>query len=107
MARADFWPARVRPSGMKTSRLVRLLHPPVPMLVIWAIDAIREPGTLLEHSAAVLDEWAARLPLQVEPVFVLTPSQLDLALTPDGRLPMGVESRHRAAAERALAQVVD
>lgn len=77
------------------------------MLVIWAIDAIREPGTLMEHAAQALEGWGSRMPVQIEPVFVLTPSQLDLSLTPEGRLPAGVEPQHRAAAEKALAQMVD
>jgi nucleotide-binding universal stress UspA family protein len=78
------------------------------MLVLWAIDAIREPGTLMEHSAAVLDNWASRMSVEIEPVYVLSPSQMDLSLTPEGGgLPTGVEPQHRIAAEKALAQIVD
>jgi nucleotide-binding universal stress UspA family protein len=78
------------------------------MLVLWAIDAIREPGTLMDHSAATLESWASRMPIQVEPVYILSPSQMDLTLYPGvGGLPVGVEPQHRIAAERALAQIVD
>jgi nucleotide-binding universal stress UspA family protein len=78
------------------------------MLVLWAVDAIREPGTLMDHSAAVLESWASRMPIEIEPVYVLSPSQMDLTLTPEGGgLPAGVEPQHRIAAERALAQIID
>ncbi len=78
------------------------------MLVLWAIDAIREPGTLMDHSAAVLENWASRMSIAIEPVYVLSPSQMDLSLTPEGGgLPTGMEPQHRIAAEKALAQIVD
>ncbi|NDD91707.1 universal stress protein, partial [bacterium] len=67
------------------------------MLVIWAIDAIREPGSLMEHSASILESWAQRTTLQIEPVFVLSPSQVDLS--------MG--QSFQEIAQKALDQIVD
>ncbi|MBU6375161.1 MAG: universal stress protein [Bdellovibrionales bacterium] len=67
------------------------------MLVIWAIDAIREPGSLMEHSASVLESWAQRTNLQVEPLYVLSPSQLNHSIGP----------AFQETAQRALNQIVD
>ncbi len=47
------------------------------MLALWPIDILREPADLLERSAELLDLWAARTQVTIEPVFVLGGTQRD------------------------------
>jgi len=76
------------------------------MLILWAIDAVREPGSLMEQSAAVLDEWAERLSLRIEPVYVFSPAQLDLGLDVEKPPSEDWAAPYRASSEKMIGDLV-
>lgn len=70
--------------------------------IIWALDAFESPARLNSAAADVIRGIAARKPLQIEPVYVLSASQLNLPLEFGGPW---IEE-YRPAAEKALEQIV-
>jgi len=70
--------------------------------IIWAIDAYEKPGPTRRHAVAILQSLSKQTKATIEPVYVLSPSELSLSIefTPPWVI------RYKPSAEAALKQVV-
>ncbi len=66
--------------------------------IVWALDAFQEDDALLRNSVRVIRSFQKSAPALVEPVYILTPAQLNLAVD----LTAPWLQQYRPAAEAAL-----
>lgn len=88
--------------------LASAVHPRIEMkrILVWAVDAFEPPGDLLNSAVRALQSMAPRLEAEVEPVYLLTPSQINLA-TEFSELAAAPSARsYRPAAEKALGELI-
>src|SRR5262245_4872515 len=75
----------------------------VPHRILWAIDAFEAPSSpLLRATAQLVTGLIARFSSQVEPVYVLSPAELNLS----SEFSIPWVSRYRSYAEQALVELV-
>lgn len=74
--------------------------------IVWAVDAFEPPGDLLNSAVKTLQTLAPRLGAEVEPVYLLTPSQINLATEFSEIAESPSVQSYRPAAERALSELV-
>ncbi len=72
------------------------------MRILWAVDAFEEKGQVRTHLVEALRRIAADRPVEIEPVYVLSPDELDL--TVDLAAPW--VRQFRPAVEKAIANII-
>jgi nucleotide-binding universal stress UspA family protein len=74
--------------------------------IVWALDAFEPPGDLLQSAIRTLEVLASRLQANIQPVFILSPWQINLA-TEFGELAEGPGlDFYKQAAESAIEEVL-
>ena len=76
--------------------------PSEPKKILWAVDAFDDPERLRTHAPELLRAFARYSPLLVQPVYILSPGQINLSVEFSG--PWITE--YRPAAEKALNQAL-
>ena len=68
--------------------------------IIWAVDAFTEDKTLHKKAATVLKAWVHESPISIEPVFIMSPDQLNIpeSVFPAIKVETETEARKRLAA---------
>ena len=75
-------------------------------IIVWAVDAFEPPGDLINSAVRILQVLSRKLDAAVIPVYVLTPSQINLSTEFSEISESPATDYYRPAAENALAEAV-
>lgn len=71
-------------------------------VLIWALDAFEPPGELMNTAVATLKRLATQLEAGIEPVYILTPGQINLSTEFSEMSSIPITENYRPAAVKAL-----
>ena len=74
--------------------------------IVWAVDAFEPPGDLFNSAVRILQVIQEKLDASIQPLYVLTPSQINLSTEFSEISESPATDYYRPAAERALSEAI-